>query len=425
VPRPLALLLALLLPGCARRVPTPDDRARADGDRPVVVLVAFDGMRADYLDRQPLPSFARVAAAGVRARALIPSFPSKTFPNHYTMATGLVPGRHGIVANVFWDPRRRATFAIRDTAVKNDGTWYGGEPIWVTAERQGVRAAAAAYPGAEGAIGGVRPTAWLHYDETVHESTYVDSVAAWLRRPPATRPHLVALYVDDLDAAGHRHGPDAPQTDSAVAAADRLLGRLLDSLDASPVARRVNVVIVSDHGMARVPREQVVDIGAMADLRGVRVADPGPVLLLWFDGDPSAGSGQALRRRERTRAALARALDSARVPARVWRREDTPPRWGVRGQPRAGDLLVVAEEGWVVTPRPVRDPSVGQHGWDPASSPAMRGVFLAAGPNVVPLGTIAAFENVHVYPFLARLLGLRPAQGIDGDPRVLERLFRK
>jgi predicted AlkP superfamily pyrophosphatase or phosphodiesterase len=405
---PLALALA-----CARPAPGP---GASPADRPYVVLVSFDGVRADYLDRQRLPNFARVAAAGVRARGLVPTFPSKTFPSHYAVATGVHAGRHGIVANTFWDPARAAWYAVRDTAAKGDGRWYGAEPIWVTAERQGVRAGSLAYPGGEAAVGGVRASAVVPFDERVGEDAHVDSAVAWLRRPASTRPHFVALYVDDVDRAGHAHGPDAPQTDSAVAAADRLLGRLLDGIAATPAAGRTNVVVVSDHGMSRVPRGHVVDVGRLVDLAGVRTADPGPVLMLYFDGDTA--------RRDRTHAALARALEDARLPVRVYRREATPARWLVRDQPRAGDLLVVAAPGWVVTPRPVNNPSPGQHGWDPDSMPEMRGIFLAAGPDVAPLGTIPTVRGVDVYPFLARLLRVTPAPGIDGSPAALRSAVR-
>ncbi|HEY0778290.1 MAG TPA: ectonucleotide pyrophosphatase/phosphodiesterase, partial [Gemmatirosa sp.] len=236
----VALLAACRLPAPAPPAPLPPA---------TVVLVSFDGFRADYLDRRlPLPAFARLEAAGVRARALVPSFPSKTFPNHWTLVTGLRPGHHGIVANAFWDPVRQGEYRIRDTAAVRDASWYGGTPVWALAERAGIRTGTVFWPGSEAAVGGVRPSHWLRYASALPDSARVDTVAAWLALPAAARPRFVALYVSVADDSGHAAGPDAPATDSAIVEADRTLGRLLDRLDAMPGGNDVNVVVVSDHG---------------------------------------------------------------------------------------------------------------------------------------------------------------------------------
>ncbi|AHG87806.1 type I phosphodiesterase/nucleotide pyrophosphatase [Gemmatirosa kalamazoonensis] len=395
----------------------PTVEAQPDDARPYVVLVSFDGFRADYLDRVSLPAFRRVADAGVRARAMWPSFPSKTFPNHYTIVTGLYPGDHGIVANTFWDPVRGAGFRISDRAASTDGTWYGGEPIWVTAERQGVRAASCFWPGSDAAIGGVRPSTWMPYDESLPNDARVDSVAAWLRRPAASRPHLVTMYVSIVDKTGHEHGPGAAATDSTLREADRILARLLDSLAVSPTAGRVNLVVVADHGMMDVASDRVVDLSRWVSLDGVRTADPGPVLSLWFGADTA--------RRDSAYAALARGLAASGAHARVYRRTETPERWHVRATARAGDLLVAADPGWIVTPTPPKGPVTGgQHGWDPAVAPEMGAIFLAAGPDVRARGTIVPFANVQVYPLLARMLRITPAPRLDGDDRLARAILR-
>jgi predicted AlkP superfamily pyrophosphatase or phosphodiesterase len=384
--------------------------------RPYVVLVSFDGFRADYLDRVRLPNFRRVAEAGVRARAMTPSFPSKTFPNHYTLVTGLYPGDHGIVANSFWDPARGAAFRISDRAASTDGSWYGGEPIWVTAERQGVRAASCFWPGSDAAIGGVRPSIWMPYDEALPNDARVDSVAAWLRRPAASRPHLVTMYVSIVDKAGHENGPGTPPTDSALVEADRILGRLRDSLAASPVGKRVDLVVVADHGMMDVARDRVIDLSRWISFDGVRTADPGPVLALWFGADSA--------RRDSAYAALAQGLTASGAHARVYRRAETPARWHLRDNPRAGDLLVAAEPGWIVAPAPQASLHGGSHGWDPADAPEMGAIFLAAGPDIRARGTIAAFPNVDVYPLLAALLRVKPAARLDGDRSLARAILR-
>ena len=369
------------------------------------MLVSFDGLRHDFLDRVPTPAFDEVSDRGVRATALIPIFPSKTFPNHYAIATGSYGETHGIVANAFFDPARDAWFRLSDRDAVEDGSWYGGEPIWATAERQGVRAATWFWPGSEAEIGGRRPSYWERYDASVPDSVRVDSSIAWLRLPQPKRPRLVALYFSGVDYAAHHFGPLTPEADSAVAHVDRMLGRLLDSLAVLPIGGRVNVVLVSDHGMARVGDGQVIALDTIAPIDStVLTGDPGPLLSLWFGGDTA--------RRDAVHDSL-----SARLRhARVYRREEIPERWHVRGTPRIGDLLVVAEHGWFVTPAAPPAgwrPAPGQHGYDPAD-PAMHGIFLAAGPGIRSARRVAAFENIHVHPLVAHLLGIAPSGSADG-----------
>ena len=392
-------------------------RTVADTAGPVVVVLSFDGFGRTYLERGlPLPNLARLAARGVTARALVPSFPSLTFPNHYTLMTGVVPGRSGLVLNKMWDPTLGAAYVSKDSIAPGEARWYRAEPLWTTAERQGVRAATYFWPGsAAPSADGVRPTiAMRPYDDRVPNAARIDSVAAWLRRPAATRPRLVAVYFASIDQVGHRQGPGSPATDSAVIAADAIVGRLLDSLAATPVGARTNVVVVSDHGMVPIAASPVIDLSRHADLTGVRAIDNGPYMALWFGGDTA--------RREATYAALRRGLEASGARARVWRREETPLAWGVRGEPRAGELVVFAEPGYFVTAQPV-PPGMrfnpGDHGWDPDAARDLEGIFFAAGPGVRPLGVLPAFRNVHVYPFLAALLGVRPVSGIDGDASVL------
>ncbi|MCY7380371.1 MAG: ectonucleotide pyrophosphatase/phosphodiesterase [Gemmatimonadaceae bacterium] len=383
--------------------------------RPYVVLISFDGFRHDYLDRYRPPAFASVATRGMRATALIPSFPSKTFPNHYTLATGLSPGHHGIAANAFHDPVRRAWYRVGDSIAVRDARWYGGEPIWVTAERNGVRSAAYFWPGSEAAIGGVRPSRFVAYDGTVPNARRVDAVAGWLRLAPPVRPHLVLLYFSDVDDTTHRHGPDAPNTATAVASVDRALQRLLDSIAVSPLRDSVNVVLVSDHGMTGTPATQVIVVsdllrGAGVDTTGILFGDNGPAMSLWFGGDSA--------RMHRAKAAL------TTPHAATYLRRDAPARWRLGDNPRMGDLLVVGELGYTLKRNGTDpDPSAGSHGYDPAL-PDMRGIFLSAGPGVRPGSHVPAIENVQVYAFLAALLRLDQLPAVDGALGVLQSALR-
>lgn len=268
-PRAAALaagILTALLAACGPASPAPSSApvatVRADGasggvndpavrGRPYVVLVSFDGLRPDYLDRFDTPHFARLAARGARAEGLVTVFPSLTFPGHYSIATGLYPEAHGIVANRFYDPQRDDEFDFRDDDDPGDGSWWGGEPIWVTAERQGMVSAAFFFPGTEAGIGGVRPSHWRPYDGRVPNAERIAQVLAWLALPEGERPHLITLYFSLVDGAGHDLGPDAAGMRRSVEAADRLLGRLLDGVDALPHAARVALVVVSDHSTLR------------------------------------------------------------------------------------------------------------------------------------------------------------------------------
>jgi predicted AlkP superfamily pyrophosphatase or phosphodiesterase len=407
----LGAAVAMVL-GCVSIKPTPAATAR-----PYVVLVSFDAFRHDYLDRFQPPAFLQVAARGVRAKALIPSFPSKTFPNHFTLVTGLYPGDHGIVGNAFYDPARRAWYRLNDKDTVRDSSWYSGEPIWVTAERNGVKAGVYFWPGSEAAIGGVRPSYLKAYDAKVPDDTRVDEAIGWMRKPGDARPHLLLLYFSDVDDTTHRYGPDSPKTPIAVASVDHALRRLTDSLAALPFADSINVVLVSDHGMATISPNNRISVGDLlvsggVDTTGVEISDNGPTMSLWFGTDSA-----------RIRSAQA-VLDRSMTHARTYLRSETPERWHVRNSPRAGDLLLVADEGFVLERRSTeKPPSPGAHGYDPTLA-VMQGIFLAAGPNVRALGPIPAFENVNVYPFLAALLRLERVPATDGALRVLAPALR-
>ncbi len=402
----ITLALIVLLSACAPSAP-PADLAPV-GDGPYVVMVSFDGMHPDMLARVPTPAFDRIAARGVRAAALIPGYPSKTFPNHYSLATGLYPANHGIVDNGFYDPTLEATYRLGDPEAVGDGRWYGGEPIWVTAEKQGARAASFFWVGTEAEIDGVRPSYWKEYDGSVPYEARVDTVLHWLTLPVEERPRLVMLYFDEPDHLAHRHGPDAPAVDTVVERLDGLLGRLLDGVDALPIADRISLVLVSDHGLAPVPQDHAMVLDADVSLDGVRVVNNSTQALLYFGEDTARISG------------VQSELNAALEHVTAYRPEELPARWHYTGSPRIGDLVVVTEPGWVLRMREGRQGGGGAtHGWDPGFPP-MHGIFMAAGPALRAGRTLPAFENVHVYPLVARLLGLVPAPGIDGRLDVFD-----
>lgn len=411
VTRRALLALALLGPGAAAARPP----APAADVAPTLILVGFDGWRWDYTQRYAAPNVRRLAARGVSA-PLVPSFPSKTFPNHYTIVTGLYPGHHGIVANSVHDPPsgRRLTMADRDEV--RDAMWWGGEPLWVAAERAGRPTAPFFWPGSEAPILGLRPRHWLAYDDTLPGEARVDRVLELLDQPAAERPVFATLYFSDVDSAGHMSGPRSQAVADAVARVDGHLGRLLAGLAQRGLAERVNLVVVSDHGMAEGGADRVV------------VLDDG--LLEWLDVvdlNPTLG---AIPRPGREAAAFA-ALARLHPRLSVYRREASPPHWRFREHPRVPPIVGVADEGWQVLRRSTveawraegRRGPVGVHGYDPQRAPSMRGLLVAAGPAFREGLTLPPFENVHLYGALAAALGLTPAAN-DGEPRVSRSLLR-
>ncbi len=218
--------------------------------RPIVILVSIDGWRHDYLERFAPPTLTRLAAAGVRAEALIPIFPSKTFPNHYTLVTGLYPERHGIVSNSMIDPNLPGRFTLRDRVVQQDTRWWGGEPLWITSQQQGQLAATMFWPGSDVEIDGHRPRYYRTFENELPNEERVDQLLAWLDQPEATRPTFLTLYFSTMDNAGHDGGPDSPEVGEAAAIVDRAIARLVNGVRAQGLESRVNYVLVSDHGMA-------------------------------------------------------------------------------------------------------------------------------------------------------------------------------
>ena len=387
-----------VLSGCAGSARAPRPAAPLQPARTTVVLISLDGFRWDYVDRPPAVTLRALARRGVRAEGLVPAFPSKTFTNHYTLVTGLGPGRSGILSNRFRDPAL-GIFSYRDTGAVRDARWWLGEPIWLTAELQGVRSATMFWPGSEAPIGGRHPTDWVPYQHGMPASARIDTVLAWLGRPAASRPGLVTAYFHHVDEAGHDFGPDAAETDSAIAVVDAALARLVRGLDSLGLGRETNIVIVSDHGMAGTSRERVILLDELMDLAAVDVVDWDPVAQVW----PGPGVDPDT---------LAARLD-ADPHLRAWTRATLPSRWGLDRSPRTPPVLALADEGWVITTRArfVRDSATfrgGSHGYD-ESAISMRGLFVAAGPRFRSGVVVPAFRNVHVYPVLAELLGVKPA----------------
>lgn len=386
--------------------------------RPYVVLVSLDGFRHDYAERYHAANILAIRDNGAAAASMIPCFPSVTFPNHLSIITGLYPEHHGIVGNSFYDPARDASYSMSTTAT--DGSWYSGTPLWMLAEQQGVHAASMFWPASDATWRGFKLPLSFAYDGRVPNEKRVEQVLDWLRLPAANRPHFITVYFSDVDHAGHTFGPEAPETREAVEQIDKIIGRLRAGLDA--LSLPVNLIVVSDHGMQSVDDGEV-DLSPYIDAASTRVVLNGPVAFIYARDPASVEKAY-------------RALKGKDPRFEVYRRAETPPEWHFRENPRSGDLVALVNQAAVFfMPRADRDkdgkekarrpPPKGEHGYDPRKFKTMHAIFYAIGPNVTPKGRVDSFENVNVYPFIARILGLKLPQNLDGSPAVLEPLYRR
>jgi predicted AlkP superfamily pyrophosphatase or phosphodiesterase len=381
---------------------------------PILVLVSFDGWRWDYITRASVPNLQALASHGVRARGLVPSFPSKTFPNHYTIVTGLYPEHHGIVSNNIMDPGFPERFTMTSETAK-DARWWGGEPLWVTAIRQGQRADSMFWPGSEAAIKGVRPTEWKPFDDTLPNADRVNQVLAWLALPPDQRPSFVTLYFSETDHAGHDYGPDSPQVLEAARHLDQALGQLVSGVGTLGLLDRTNFVVVSDHGMSQLRDNQTIFLDDYLDLSTVDVIEWTPNLELAPRPGRPGGSSSIDE--------IYRALKGKHPSLAIYKREDVPAHLHYRDNPRIPPVIGLAADGWTITShqrladaRKAGRRMGGDHGYDPKYK-SMQGLFVAAGPRIAQHRIVPEFENIHIYDFLCEILGLRPASN-DGDPDV-------
>ena len=377
-----------------------------------VVLVSLDGFRARDLGRGMTPTLDAMARDGVVADGMRPSYPTLTFPNHYTLVTGLRPDRHGIVHNTIEDAAL-GTFRTGDPKATRDARWWGGEPLWATAEKQGLATATMFWPGSEAPIGGVYPGEYRAFDETVPAAARVDTVLGWLARPAPVRPRFVTLYFEHIDEAAHDAGPDSDAARAAIRMLDAQIARLRAGIAARGLAGSVDLLVVSDHGMVEVPPSQVV---AVEDIVPPSLAR-----------HVSTGQSIGVVPRPGREAEAARAIVGRHAHHECWTRESLPARWHFGRHPRVPPIVCQMDEGWDANTRQrlQQNPRVherGSHGFDPAL-PSMAALFVADGPSFRDGVRLPTFDNVHVYPLLARLLGIAPLPN-DGDPAALEAALR-
>jgi alkaline phosphatase D len=381
---------------------------RKDSRKPFknyVLLVSLDGFRWDYCKIYNTPNLNRLAQQGVKAERLISSFPTVTFPNHYSIATGLYPDHHGLINNSFPAPDLGLFYRMGDRTAVENSAFYGGEPVWETAEKQGARSASFYWVGSEAR----HPSYWKKYDESVTYEARIDTVIKWLGYPPEKRPELVTLYFDEPDATGHKFGPVSPQTKRVVERLDSLMGVLRTKLSMLPEARKINLIIVSDHGMEAISHERYINIKSLVPERMIASISGGnPVYLI----NPSAGKKDSILY-----------LLNKSKGLKAWSKSDLPSRWHYGTNPRIPEIVVVADSSWSIGTRP--DGSSlrgGAHGYDNRNSD-MYAIFYAAGPSFKKNYKLKELNNVDIYNLICKILNITPAKN-DGDPAHIKGMLR-
>lgn len=384
-----------------------------DPDNPephTLVVLSLDGFRWDYPELYSTPNLDALADKGTRAEYLIPAFPSKTFPNHYTLATGLYPDHHGLVNNSFLDPLTGKLYSIGDREAVEDGYFYGGEPVWNTAEEQGIRSAVCFWVGSEADIQGKRPSRWKPYDHEMPFVDRMDTVMSWLQLPLEKRPGLIMWYLHEPDAVGHTYGPESLETGKTVEYLDSLVGVFIHRMKELPHYETINLIILSDHGMTEISNGRVIWLNDHIPSHWIKTARGGsPVINL----QAAEGFYDTLLH---TLEAIPHLVVAANPSA--------PPSWHYGTHPRCLDFTVTADPGWSIGWERGRSFEGGAHGYDPATCPDMNAIFYARGPSFRNGKTIPAFENIHVYELMCELLGISPSPN-DGNPENISMIMEK
>lgn len=405
-------LLTFMLSACSAL--SSDTSSQDASEKPIVIMIGIDGLRWDAIDRHPAPALSALAQEGVRAKSMIPVMPSLTFVNFYSLATGLYAEHTGITGNMPYSVKEDT---VMGRNMHSESRWWGGEPIWVSAENQDVRTAAMFWLGSEAEIKGVRPTHWMPYEHNKPNGERVDQVLEWLAMPVATRPRLITLYFSDVDSAGHRYGPETVEEGNAIKEVDGRVADLRAGIEKLGLTDLVNIIVVSDHGMTRVDPEFMVYLDDYIDIDDIFAPT-----LHSPDGPRSGPFVHIFAKDSNNVDALYTKLKGAHKGMKVFKREDIPKNWHLNNADRTGDIFVAADAGGMIFARSLtsvyRYSATGMHGYDRFHTD-MGATFIAAGPNFKQGIDADSFENVEVYGILARILGIAPAE-TDGDIKRVE-----
>jgi len=388
---------------------------------PIVILISLDGFRHDYVERFTPENLSKFVAGGTSAEALIPSFPSKTFPNHYTIATGMLPEHHGLVDNSFYEPFKEQVYSMGNRDIVQDGYWYGGTPLWVLAENNGMKAVSYFFVGSEAPVNGIRPSEYFDYDGKVPNLTRISKVFEWLQLPDTERPRFIALYFSDMDDVGHAYGPSNDEKLSTrLTKLDHELGALFEGIKSIDLP--INVILVSDHGMADVQKDKLINLDMLTEGIKARVVNNGALAHVHLADKADQKAAVELIKSRSHHVSIddfeknENYTDISQYPQRV------------------GDFLIIPEFGYYLADNRgmmryqnnaarLKTDVFGEHGFSPKNKD-LWGIFYANGPQIKSGFQIAPFQNIHIYPLICQLLGLPIPENIDGKVEVLEAVLK-
>lgn len=377
-------------------------------DKPYLIMLSFDGFRWDYPKKVETPNFDFIEKNGVKAKGIKSCFPTKTFPNHYSMATGLYPDNHGIVQNNFFDPKTRRSYAISNREAVQDGYFYGGEPIWVTAEKQGMNTATLFWVGSEAKIKGIRPQRWKPYNHNMPYEDRVDTIINWLSLPEKQRPQLVLGYFPEPDWSGHEFGPDSKEIEEKIKYVDKIVGLLLKKIKTLPNHKNINLIVTSDHGM-----------GAISNERGIALSKY--VKEKWCKNIKGGNPVYLLQEVENCGDSIYNSLKNVEHLS-IYKNTKIPEYWHYGKNPRVTDWIVVADSSWsIFWKKPASYERGGTHGYDNRNTD-MHAIFYAIGNQFKKGYKQPLFDNIDLYPLIAKILKLSPVK-VDGKLENTEKIL--
>ncbi|KAM4522066.1 ectonucleotide pyrophosphatase/phosphodiesterase family member 5 isoform 2-T2 [Odontesthes bonariensis] len=391
---PLLCLWVLLLPLVSLQPLNhpghPDHSAK---DRPKLLLVSFDGFRWDYIDRVPTPNFRNIMEGGVKVEYVENAYITKTFPNHYSLVTGLYAETHGIVANEMYDPALNLSFSMETDSIYDSRWWDEAVPLWVTIQKSGGRSGAAMWPGSDVKIHGMFPTQYLQYNASVSFETRVQRIIEWFSAPKDEALDFGVLYWEEPDESGHNLGPQSPLMDEVIADIDEKLGFLMNELKKAGLYEKVNLIVTSDHGMAQLSPEKIIELDEYVDRD----------LYTWVDKSPVVG----ILPKEGKLEEVYGMLVDANPNMAAYKRENIPEHFHYQHNIRIMPILLEAKEGWTIMQNRTGPFMLGNHGYDNTLR-NMQPVFVARGPAFRQNYIKTSMRSVDLYPLMCHILSIRP-----------------
>lgn len=382
--------------------------------KPYVLLISIDGYRWDYTEKYHPEFLSKFKKSGASVKSLRPSYPTKTFPNHLSLATGSYPMNHGIVGNSFYAPTMREEYSLRNREAVTDPRFYLAKPIWVLAEEQSMLSATYFWPGSEAKIDGTFPSYYLTYKHKAPHEDRINTVLDWFKLPAVERPHFTTLYFSDVDSAGHKYGPDSKEVKLAIDKVDHSIKKLSSELEKLNLP--INIIIVSDHGMTYVNPKKFELIGSK-QLReeiklSYKVIGKGPLVHFYKNDNPQISS-----------ASLLESINKKAKNFKCTTKNKTPKKLNFRENDRIGDFVCLANKGWSIGINRGHLPK-GNHGWSQFDGRDMHAILYAKGPNFKKEYVGNTINNIDLYPLIADILGLEIKHKIDGNLKNSKMLLK-